>query len=264
MKMNKILAAVAAIGLAVTSLPLSAVSAASTKVSYSYNKTTRTLTISGNGTITASGVYRYADTLDVIINDGITSIDANAFDTLTYLCSVKNYSDDLKTIKKSTFEGHSTLYSFETVPGIQRIEEDAFSYCNVLNNVILPDTISYIDKYAFYHDSNVELRAEADSYAYNELAKQGYRKGTNLLVLGDANNNGMIDMGDSVMLSQALSNPNKWGVNGSDPTHITKKGWRNADIYGLDGVTANDILAIQLYCNGGYACVKSLPTMKLS
>ena len=47
---------------------------------------------------------------------------------------------------------------------------------------------------------------------------------------------------------QAMSNSNldKFGLNGSDPTHITEKGLYNADIYCTgDGVTNADALEIQ-------------------
>ena len=65
---------------------------------------------------------------------------------------------------------------------------------------------------------------------------------------GDANDDDGIDMGDVVIVMQALSNPNKYGMEGSDDHHITKQGWVNADIKGTsEGVTTEDALAVQEY-----------------
>ena len=65
-------------------------------------------------------------------------------------------------------------------------------------------------------------------------------------LIGDANNNGSINISDAVMIMQALANPSKYGIKGSDENHITPQGWANADCSSLgDGVTVNDALAIQ-------------------
>ncbi|SEH78132.1 endo-1,4-beta-xylanase [Ruminococcus flavefaciens] len=68
---------------------------------------------------------------------------------------------------------------------------------------------------------------------------------------GDANNDSQIDMGDVVIIMQALANPNKYGIDGTDEHAITKQGWANADIAGTSkGVTNDDALAIQEYLLG--------------
>ena len=41
---------------------------------------------------------------------------------------------------------------------------------------------------------------------------------------GDANNDNTVDMGDVVLIMQALANPNKYGLEGSDSKHLTAKG----------------------------------------
>ena len=48
------------------------------------------------------------------------------------------------------------------------------------------------------------------------------------------------------MIMQCMSNPSKFGPTGSDPSHITVAGIRNADVYKRgDGLTLKDALAIQ-------------------
>ena len=68
-------------------------------------------------------------------------------------------------------------------------------------------------------------------------------------VWGDANCDNKVDMSDAVLIMQSNSNPDKYGINGSDPTHITKQGLLNADVYehGTSGVTNEDALLIQKY-----------------
>lgn len=69
------------------------------------------------------------------------------------------------------------------------------------------------------------------------------------VVWGDANCDDQVDMSDAVLIMQSNSNPDKYGINGSDPTHITKQGLLNADVYehGTSGVTNEDALMIQKY-----------------
>ena len=76
-------------------------------------------------------------------------------------------------------------------------------------------------------------------------------------MLGDANNDEQIDLADAVIIMQALANPNKYGVDGTDRRRISTQGWVNADVHKRgNGVTSNDALAIQKYCLG----LVSLPT----
>ena len=63
---------------------------------------------------------------------------------------------------------------------------------------------------------------------------------------GDANCDGELNMADAVLIMQSIANPAKYGVKGSDSSHITEQGMKNADITGNnDGVTNADALAIQ-------------------
>ncbi len=65
---------------------------------------------------------------------------------------------------------------------------------------------------------------------------------------GDANCNGEVRLNDAVLIMQAIGNPDVYGVNGSDETHITEKGIINGDVANTgDGLTNADALAIQEY-----------------
>ena len=66
---------------------------------------------------------------------------------------------------------------------------------------------------------------------------------------GDANGDGTVDLSDSVLIMQSLANPSKYGIDGSDDSHITEEGYFRADVDG-DGVTNMDALTIQKYLLG--------------
>lgn len=61
---------------------------------------------------------------------------------------------------------------------------------------------------------------------------------------GDANCDGKVNMGDVVLIMQSIANPDKYGLNGTNATHITSQGTLNGDMDG-NGITNNDALAIQ-------------------
>ncbi len=67
-------------------------------------------------------------------------------------------------------------------------------------------------------------------------------------VWGDANCNGEVRLNDAVLVMQALGNPDVYGENGSDATHISSKGIENADVYeNGTGLTNQDALMIQKF-----------------
>ena len=68
------------------------------------------------------------------------------------------------------------------------------------------------------------------------------------VVYGDANCDGKVDLSDAVMILQSISNPDKYGVNGSSESHITAQGVLNGDVYANGtGLTPQDALSIQKY-----------------
>jgi len=74
---------------------------------------------------------------------------------------------------------------------------------------------------------------------------------------GDVDLDGTVAMNDAVLIMQSITNPNKYGLNGTDSSHITEQGRLNADVYenSRSGVTNMDALQIQKYLLGQ---VKSL------
>ena len=65
---------------------------------------------------------------------------------------------------------------------------------------------------------------------------------------GDANCDDTVDMSDVVLIMQALANPNKYGLKGSEKTHLSEVGAEYGDVdKSSEGITANDALKIQEY-----------------
>ena len=63
---------------------------------------------------------------------------------------------------------------------------------------------------------------------------------------GDVNCDDEVSMADAVLIMQAIANPDKYGVKGSEKTHITEQGQANADCCNTgDGMTTKDALSIQ-------------------
>ena len=58
------------------------------------------------------------------------------------------------------------------------------------------------------------------------------------------------------MIMQALANPNRYGLNGSDTHHISAQGIANANVNLQSGMTVEDALCLQQYLLGIY---RSLP-----
>ncbi len=70
-------------------------------------------------------------------------------------------------------------------------------------------------------------------------------------VTGDANCDGKVDLSDAILIMQAISNPDKYGTEGSDDKHLTRQGSLNGDVdKDTEGITSNDALMIQEYLIG--------------
>ncbi len=121
-----------------------------------------TLTISGTGAMwngddclwngeQSYNAYR-ADIKTVIINEGVTNVAENAFDSFSMLESVF-VSSSVKTIEYSAFESCENLTEVTLSEGLTRIEGRAFSNCSALADITLPEGLTRIDESAFSYCS---------------------------------------------------------------------------------------------------------------
>jgi hypothetical protein len=104
--------------------------------------------------------------------------------------------------------------------------------------------------YDCFSNKNVDFTVtdgRSDKFLDYEIEKRNFGKLGN----GDSNMDGTVDMSDIVLIMQSQSNPDKYGVNGSEPSHITDEGCHCADI-DENGVTNLDAVNIQKYLLGYY------------
>ena len=110
-------------------------------------------------------------------------------------------------------------------------------------------TVSFYEgsefKFGGYYEENTHNRISLGNGGMSRLVRVNTIKTT---IAGDANCDNNVDLSDSVLIMQSISNPSKYGVNGSDSHRITQQGLVNADCFNMgDGVTNADALAVQKY-----------------
>lgn len=159
--MKKILLIIISILTIISSLPIStsAVSPCGDNVEWSFDSSTCTLTISGTGELFTTHPYSVdCDEIPwenfkhrirkLVINEGITEIDYEAFRDCTGLISV-SLPKSLTYIGEWVFAGCESLEVIELPEGLITIGLCAFQECTNLSKVILPSTLSMINEAAF-------------------------------------------------------------------------------------------------------------------
>ena len=125
-------------------------------LTYRYDNSTKTLTISGTGEM-YNNMYTtfsiYSNPLfkckNVVIEDGATSIGQTAFMNMSTIENV-SIPASVKTIGRSAFNGCSALVNVTVSDGVENIDTNAFYECSALTEIILPDSIKTVGTKAFY------------------------------------------------------------------------------------------------------------------
>ncbi len=124
-------------------------------VYYTFDEETGTLTIGGTGDMPnyapqTSPFFNNSSIKDVIIEDGVTSIGAHAFEFCENLTSV-TIPDSVTSIGYYAFEMCQSLKSITIPDGVTSIGEWAFSYCSGFKSITIPNSVTSIGYYAFYY-----------------------------------------------------------------------------------------------------------------
>ena len=111
-----------------------------------------TLTVSGSGRM-ASGKVLTQDNVNrqvtnVVVEEGVTSIGANAFSQSPFLTAVV-LPDSLQSIGTSAFQSCTRLESVELGAGLTVIGDSAFEGCKALNRLSFPSGLKEIGEGAF-------------------------------------------------------------------------------------------------------------------
>ena len=163
-------------------------------LTWEYNRTTKTLTISGEGDFTGDtrcGAEAKTNMQHLIIGNGVTSIDHYAFSDCYRLTSIEIpnsvtsigggafagcYSltsviipDSVTIINFDTFYGCRSLTSVTIGNSVTSIGEMAFYGCTSLRSIEIPNSVTSIENRAFYNCSSLtslSLGANITSYGY--------------------------------------------------------------------------------------------------
>ena len=118
---------------------------------YSYNKNTKTLTISGTGVIDSKDSdFPSSDSIVfLVIKDGITGIGAWVFDECKNLVSIY-MSDSVTEIGEWAFYQCTALEKVAFSESLTTIGEMAFGECSKISSIRLPNSVKVIENQAFY------------------------------------------------------------------------------------------------------------------
>ena len=174
---------------------------------YSYDKATRTLTISGTGAMWNGTNYSYLGTVDkIVIGNGITVIGEDAFAKFNGVGSVE-ISDTVTTIKGNAFKDLKSI----TIPKtVRTVETDAF---NGVGKVVVEGDMNNFQYGALgYGVQEVQLKGSAETLGL-ALAKMQYRNYLSVTIPKDNNRvrieNGCIVSSDGKTVYYHISDSKK-------------------------------------------------------
>ena len=178
-------------------------------------------------TVVTTNVSPDLECIMLAVNDNINA-DSSADEILN--------SEKLRFFDQNTADENGVV-TFSYVPNAD--ESWSFMFVSQAIDNMIQKSFGAIDN----------LKTVTESVPVTDADDNDSSEASESTVVGDANGDGAVDMSDAVLIMQALANPNKYGVNGTDPRHITNNGLKYADADG-DGFTVNDALRIQLYLLG--------------
>ena len=174
---------------------------------YSYDKATRTLTISGTGAMWNGTKYSYLGTVDkIVIGNGITVIGEDAFAQFNGVGSAE-ISDTVTTIKGNAFKDLKSI----TIPKtVRTVETDAF---NGVGKVVVEGDMNNFQYGALgYGVQEVQLKGSAETLGL-ALAKVQNRDCLSVTITKDNNRcriaNGCLVSSDGKTVYYHISDSNK-------------------------------------------------------
>ncbi len=125
-------------------------------VTYSFDSTTGTLTISGTGAMTDytysnhSPFYNNSDIITISIDNSVTSIGNYAFYYCTGLTSL-TIGNNITKIGSYAFNYCEELTSVTIPNSVTSIGSFAFDHCNSLTDIVIGDSVKSINYNIFYY-----------------------------------------------------------------------------------------------------------------
>ena len=147
------------------------------------------LTISGEGDMT-SHPWDAEDVIEVVIEDGVTSIDSDAFYCCTNLTSI-TIPEGITSIGADAFWNCTSLTSIIIPEGVTSIGGQAFCSCSSLTNITIPDSVTSIGDLAFLNCiSLTSIDTGEDNDYYSSTNGILYNKDKTSLIAYPAGRNG--------------------------------------------------------------------------
>ena len=137
------------------------------------------LEIPGSIGVIPANAFENAGLKLVVVNEGVTAIDAAAFAMCTSLQEVQ-LPTGLTAIGGRAFEWCSDLKKIELPESLKSIGASAFSYCSALAQIKLPTSLEEIGKGVFNACAK-ELTVEAEENSY--AAQWAKAEGVNMKIL---------------------------------------------------------------------------------
>ena len=109
--------------------------------------------------------FSHCDSLtSVVIPDSVTSIGSHAFDGTAYYNDESNWVDDVLYIGNHLIEAKDTISGEYVIKdGTVTIADYAFSYCDSLTSITIPNSVTFIGNFAFQHCSSLTSVVIGDS-----------------------------------------------------------------------------------------------------
>ena len=120
---------------------------------------------------------RGGEVYKIVIEDGVTRIGNNAFDSMANLKEV-TIADSVKIIGESAFQKNAALESLDMGNGVEEIGQYAFSMCTALKEVTTPATLNAMGQYAFNGCTSLEKLTLTDGL--EEIGQYGFKNCTSL------------------------------------------------------------------------------------
>ena len=143
--------------------------------------------IPNDGSVEIIGQSAFAKRItvpDVVIPEGVTHIDTQAFEDVETLLTV-TFPSTLKTLGESVFSGCENLIEVKFSEGIEDLPLHSFSQCKNLKEVILPSTLKTIGHYAFSQSGLKSVTIPQNVTTIGESAFYECRNLTEVFVSGN-------------------------------------------------------------------------------
>lgn len=188
------------------------------------NTTVKTVTVPASVTSIGSMVFLGCTNLTTVRLYGIQNVPPMTFFECRKLTSVTLKSGSTGIIGSEAFYNCIAMTQFTVPKGTTSISASAFSRCSSMTKITIPHTVKSISNTAFAsHNSNLKIYCCAGSYAKTYAVANGISYVTTActdhlfvrgectccgVLLGDVNNDGVVNATDSLLLGRYVSNWN--------------------------------------------------------